>query len=297
MMQRISPKLEHAIDARNHLGETPIWSQAEGALYWTNVEEPHEIQRWDARTGEIKRWPMPERVGGFVMKKSGGAVVALASGLFDLDFKTGALSLRVASTLPSHLALHETGCDPSGRLWVGSLNHNMSLHNLNPGGGVMHRLEGDKLIPVFEGFSVANGLAFSPDGRRLYFSDSPTARCDVWDLDPATGALSNQRTFFELAPGDGFVDGSTVDSEGGYWATMVSVGKLRRYTPDGKLDLIVDLPFENPTKVAFGGEGLETLFVTSTADSFSGAPISELNGGVFTFKPGVKGYPEPMIAA
>jgi sugar lactone lactonase YvrE len=296
-MKKISPKVELTIDVRNHCGETPIWSQAEQALYWTNVDEPGEIQRWDARTGAIKRWPMPERVGGIVMKKGGGALVALASGLFDLDFASGTLTKRVASPLRSdEVALHETALDPSGRLWVGGFDRRMSPEDMAPGGGSLFRLDGTTLVPMFGGVSCANGMAFSPDGRRLYFSDSPTARCEVWDVDPATGSLSNRRTFFQLQPGEGFVDGATCDREGGYWATLVWGGKLRRYLPDGTVDVEIELPFRNPTKVLFGGEGYETLFVTSMADVVGDAPITELDGGVFTLKPGVAGYPEPVFA-
>jgi sugar lactone lactonase YvrE len=240
---------------------------------------------------------MPERNGGFVFKASGGALVVLASGLFDFDFATGALTRRLSSPLPEHVALHECACDRAGRFWVGSINRRVGEGgNFTPGGGKFFRLDGDRLTSVVEDITCANGLAFSPDGRRLYLTDSPTGRCEVWDLDPATGEASNRRTFFELSPGEGFVDGATVDAEGGYWATIVYGGALRRYTPDGKLDVEVRLPFENPTKVAFGGEGLDTLYVTTTAEALGDLKVSKLNGGVFAFKPGVAGCPEPLFA-
>jgi len=294
-MRQITPKLKLACEAKNHLGEAPAWSAEESALYWINCEHPAELLRWDAKSEAVRRWPMPERIGGFVLKRSGGALVVLASGLFDLDFGTGKLSLRVRSPLPSHVALHECACDRNGRFWVGSIDRRVGPGNLHPRGGSFFRLDGTELTPVMDGISCANGLAFSPDGDSLYFTDSPTSRCERWSLDPRTGAIGDRQTFFELAPGEGFVDGATVDREGGYWASIVYGSALRRYLPDGTLDLEVKLPFENPTKVAFGGDCLEMLYITTTVEGIGGN-CSPLNGGLFAFEPGVSGVPESCLA-
>lgn len=290
-MKTITPTIELVFDARNHLGETPVWSEAEGVLYWVNCEEPPELLRWDPRSGELRRWPMPERIGGFVLKKGGDVLVVLSSGLFDFSFATGELTLRLASPLSDAYSLHECVCDPTGRFWVGSIFNAIGPGNLNPGGGALFRLEGDRLVPVIEDISCANGLAFSPDGHTLYFTDSPTAVCHRWDVDPASGRISNRRPLIELGPGEGFVDGCTVDSEGGYWATLVFAGALRRYRADGTADLEIKLPFLNPTKLAFGGPDMDTLYITSMAEAEPGR-----GGGLFAFKPGVKGIADPLFA-
>ena len=282
-----------ALDAKNHLGETPVWSAAEQALYWVNCEEPPELLRWHPASGAVKRWPMPKRIGGFVLKQGGGALVVLADGLYDLDFGTGALDLRVPSPLAKGVSLHECVCDPTGRFWVGAINDAIGPGNLLPGGGALFRLDRDTLVPVIEGVSCANGLAFAPDGRTLHFSDSPTGRCDRWDIDPATGAIANRRPLFELAPGEGFVDGATVDAEGGYWATIVYTGGLRRYRADGSLDREIRLPFLNPTMVCFGGDALDTLFVTTLSEG-AGAERGR-DGGLFAFRPGVRGMPATLF--
>lgn len=150
---------------------------------------------------------------------------------------------------------------------------------------------------MIEGIAVANGLAFSPDGRTLYISDSPTRRVDAYDLDPASGAVSNRRTFIQLVEGEGFVDGATVDSEGGYWLANVGAGALRRYRPDGSLDRIVQLPFSNPTKPAFGGPDLKTLYVTSTCMAMASTmePTAP-NGGIYALNPGETGIAEADFA-
>jgi L-arabinonolactonase len=290
-MKSIEPKIDLALDAQNHLGETPVWSVAEQALYWVNCEHEPKLQRWSPTTGERTEWAMPERIGGFVFKKAGGLLVTLASGLFDFDPATGELTKRVSSPLPDNISLHECKVDPTGRFWTGSINNAIGPGNLNPGGGALMRLEGDTLVPVIEGISCANGLAFSPDGTKLYFTDSPTAKTHVYDLDPKTGAISNQRLLIDLGPGEGFVDGAGMDAEGGYWPTMVYTGALRRYTADGSWEQEIKLPFRNPTMCTFGGADLDTLYITSMGEGGN-----EHDGGLYAWKPGVKGLPEPLLA-
>ena len=120
---------------------------------------------------------------------------------------------------------------------------------------------------------------------------------EAFDLDPESGALSNRRTFLTLPREEGFCDGATVDSEGGYWLAAVGAGALRRYLPDGTLDRIVTLPFSNPTKPAFGGPDMATIYVTSTKMAINtDAPGFSNNGGIFAFQPGVRGIAETDFA-
>ena len=292
-MKLIAPKLELVIDADNYLGETPIWAPTEQALYWVNCEQEPELHRWDARSGARRVWPMPQRIGGFVLKDGGGALVVLADGLYDADLESGALSLRVKSPLV-HAALHECHCDRQGRFWVGSIDHRISALDMRPGGGGFFRLDDDRLTQVFDGVSCSNGLAFSPDGRTLYHSDSPTAIVHAWDLDPDSGAVSNEREFFRLGEGEGLCDGATVDAESGYWAALVFGSRLRRYLPDGTLDIEVKLPFNAPTKLAFGGSDLGTLYITTNKMRPEGQGTKML-GGVYAFRPGFQGLSEPTL--
>lgn len=294
-MNKIAPKIELVLDIANHVGETPVWSEKEKALYWINCEHEPELLRWDPKSGAVKRWPMPERIGGFVFKKTGGAMITLKTGLYDFDFNTAKLALRVPTPLPDHVALHECMCDPTGRFWVGAIDQRVGPGNLHPQGGTFFRLEGNELIPMVDKITCANGLGFSPDGRTLYLADSTTARCDQWDLDPKTGAISNRRTFFQLEPGVGFLDGATVDKAGGYWATLVYGSKLRRYLPDGTIDREVALPVENPTKVAFGGDNMATLYVTTSNMPLGDQKLSPHSGGIFAFTPEVGGIPDAFL--
>ena len=281
------------LDAGNHLGETPIWSAEEQALWWVNCEGPAELHRLAPDTGDHHVWPMPARIGGFVPRAGGGLLVALANGLYDFDAGTGALALRVAAGLPPHIKLHECHCDRQGRFWIGSYDHRFPADR-DARGGAFFRLDGDRLTPVVPGMTVANGLAFSPDGRTMYLADSPRRLVEAFDLDPASGELSARRPFVALTPDDaGHLDGATVDAEGGYWLAMVGGAELRRYGPDGTLDRRVPLPFSNPTKPAFGGADLATLYVTSTRLAINpDRPGFDANGGLFALEPGERGVAE-----
>ena len=286
-----------AFDAGNYLGETPVWSVAEQALWWVNCEDEPELHRWHPGTGAHAFWPMPQRIGGFAHKPDGSVLVALYDGLYDFNPDSGELAFRVPSPFPLHVALHESAVDRQGRLWIGGFDRNFPADRAANGAAIC-RLAGDRLVPVITGISVANALAFSPDGRTLYVSDSPKRTVEAYDLDPATGDVSNRRTFLALGEGEGFVDGAAVDSEGGYWLANVAAGALRRYLPDGTLDRIVPLPFSNPTKLAFGGSDLATAYVTSTqsvAACFS--EPSQPNGPVYAVQTGFTGIAEPVLAA
>jgi L-arabinonolactonase len=283
-----------ALDADDHLGETPVWSVAEQALYWVNCEEPPRLRRWHPASGATKSWPMPERIGGFVLRAKGSPVVTIASGAYDLDLDSGELTLRAKSPVDPAVRLHESGCDRSGRLWVGGYDGRLSFDNRDARGAALCRLEGRKLIPVVPNMGLTNALAFSPDGKTIYFCDSTERVVRQADLDQATGALGNIRVFIELHDGE-FIDGAAIDVEGGYWAAMVLTGEVRRYRPDGTVDRSIKLPFSDVTKPAFGGPDLRTLYLTSAKLDFPGHQPFGNNGTLYALRPGIAGLAEPLL--
>lgn len=297
-MSDSNTQINCAFEADNYLGETPVWAADESALYWVNCEQPSSLHRWSPETGAHDTWPMPDRIGGLVLKESGGALIVLADGLYDFDPAAGALEKRVASPLPPHVKLHECQCDRQGRFWVGAYDHHFSPTNRDSKGGAVFRLDGDVLTPVIKDVSVSNGMAFSPDGRTMYIADAPTRRVDAYDLDPETGGLSNGREFVQLKDGEGYVDGATVDMDGYYWLAAVGAGQLRRYAPDGTLDQIVQLPCSNPTKPAFGGAELDVIYVTTTKLPIviPGVGGAELNGDLYAVRTGAKGLVDAKLA-
>lgn len=284
-----------ALDAQNHLGESPCWSARDQALWWVNCEHPPELHRWHPETGAHDIWPLPQRIGGFVHKAGGGLLLALADGVYDFDVETSVLTIRAPSPLPPHVKLHECGCDRQGRFWVGAFDHHYPADR-GAAGGSWFRLDGNVLTPVIEGIAVANGLAFSGNGKMLYCADTATRTVEAFDLEPETGILSNRRNFLTLAPGDGHVDGATVDAEGGYWLAVVATGSMRRYRHDGTMDQAITLPCSNPTKPAFGGADMQTLYCTSTKMVIKAdEPGASANGGLFSVRPGFSGIQESLF--
>lgn len=284
--------IQLALDADNFMGETPVWSVAEQALYWVNCEHPPQINRWHPGSGERESWPMQERVGGFVLKQSGGLLVALASGVFDFDPGNSRLELRAPSPLPKFVSLHECQCDRQGRFWVGSIDHRLRDSPVPPEGGALFLLDGDRLVAQVKGISCANGLAFSPDGSVLYLADSPVRWIDRWTLETGSGRTCDRRRFAVIEDGAGFPDGATVDAEGCYWLTLVYHGAIRRYSADGRLLDQLPLPFSNPTKLAFGGPDMRTLFVTTSrmvAKSGAANQGSAWLGGLYQLRTNVAG--------
>lgn len=291
-MNVIEPQLDLVIDADNYLGESPIWSTEEHSLYWVNCENPSQVHRWDSRTGERQQWPVPQRIGGIYLKEGGGLIIVLADGLYEMQLPSGALTRLVSSPL-SQASLHESCCDREGRIWVGSIDHRVGGASDFTPSGSLFRFERGRLLPVVNRISCSNALTFSPDGTTLYHSDSVTGVVKTWSVDRSSGVLSRESDFAQVSPREGYFDGATMDEAGGFWATLVFGGTLRRYKPDKSLDLEVKLPFSNPTKLAFGGPDLGTLFITTTKMSI-GTPLwgEALHGGVYAFRPGYKGLAE-----
>jgi L-arabinonolactonase len=294
----ISGRLSVAAD--DYLGETPVWSTSEQALYWVNCEDPPRLRRWAPGSNDIQSWPMPDRLGGMALRRDGDPIVCAGPAIYNLDKSTGGLSLLARSPFPDYVKLHESCVDRRGRLWVGVFDMRLNPQNFHPGGGALFRLDGDRLIPMVPNFSVANALAFSPDGKVMYFTNATTGVIWAADIDVASGGILGMREFLRMAEGE-IGDGATVDAEGGYWLAMVSHGEVRRYLPDGTLDRTLKTPCSQPTKPAFGGKDLRTMYITSTKLDIAGmvgipeAVRPEPNGGIFELDAGVGGLAEPFF--
>jgi sugar lactone lactonase YvrE len=155
------------------------------------------------------------------------------------------------------------------------------------------------LAPQLQELVVPNGLAFSPDGRTLYLSDSHPSRQLIWafDYDIDSGTPHNRRVFVDMNDHPGRPDGAAVDSHGCYWICAIDAGLVLRFTPQGKLDRALPVPVKKPTMCAFGGPRLDTLFVTSIRPQGIDLADQPLAGGVFALNPGVQGLPEPKARA
>lgn len=282
------------VDGRAILGEGPIWCPVERALYWVDIHAP-ALHRFEPRSGATRRWSLPEDIGSFALRQGGGAVVALRTCLGFLDLDDGHLT-RVCEPEPDrpYNRFNDGKCDRRGRFWSGT----MPIAMREPA-GALYRLDPDLTWHrMLDGITVPNSIAWSPDSRTMYLADTPTRHIFAFDFDLDRGTLGNRRVFATVPEGAGYPDGSTVDAEGGLWNAHWDGWRLTRYAPDGRIDRVLELPVQRPTSCAFGGEGLDVLYVTSasnrlTPDDLRRGPQA---GGLFAADVGVTGLPEPRFA-
>ena len=290
---------ELIVDARNAVGESPVWVPEESALYWVDIPAGG-LQRWSADTGQVATWKTPQMLACIAPHADGGWVAGMESGFFRLhprnDGSLDSEPLAHVGHARADMRLNDGRCDRQGRFWAGSMVLNMGANAAN---GTLYRYSAGQRGPLdsrLSGFIVPNGLGFSPDGRTMYLSDSHPQVQQIWafDYDTETGSPSNRRVFVDMNRHEGRPDGAAVDADGCYWICANDAGLIHRFTPDGRLDRSLSVPVKKPTMCAFGGPRLDTLFVTSIRPGDDHDPQS-LAGGVFALDPGVKGLPEPRF--
>lgn len=290
---------ELIVDARNAVGECPVWVPEENALYWVDIPAGG-LQRWSAETGHVHAWKAPEMLACIARHRDGGWVAGMESGFFHLHpHNDGSLDSNLLAPVEharTDMRLNDGRCDRQGRFWAGSMVLNMGA---NAADGTLYRYSAGQRGPLeaqLSGFIVPNGLGFSPDGRTMYLSDSHPLVQQIWafDYDIDSGTPSNRRLFVDMHQFLGRPDGAAVDAEGCYWICANDAGLIHRFTPDGRLDRSLAVPVKKPSMCAFGGSRLDTLFVTSIRPGDDHDEQS-LAGGVFALNPGVKGLPEPLF--
>ena len=282
------------LDARASLGECPVWAVAERVLYWVDINAP-TLNRFDPATEVNRVMLMPESIGCFALREGGGFVVALRGGLWQAR-EDGSFAAKIADAPfdPAHHRFNDGRCDPQGRLLAGTMNEARDA----PSAGLW-RLDPDgSLAPVLTGLTIANGLAFSPDGSTMYHADTPTRTIRAFDYDPRTGTPANPRVFARFTGEDEHPDGAAVDSEGCYWTALYRGGKVLRLAPSGRVLNAFPVPAMCPTMCAFGGPDLKTLYVTSARQHRSAEELARLpqSGGIFALAVDVPGRHEPAFA-
>ncbi|MFC5522485.1 SMP-30/gluconolactonase/LRE family protein [Polaromonas jejuensis] len=296
-MSRDITKAELVLDARNGTGESPVWLAAEQALYWVDIPA-RKLCRWTPATGQASSWLAPEMLACIApMGTAAGWIAGAESGIFRLqpqaDGGLGFERLAPVSHAMEGMRFNDGRCDRQGRFLAGTMLMNMAAGARV--GCVYSYGKSSELTKLLDGFITPNGMAFSPDGRTMYLSDSHPSVQSVWafDYDIETGTPSNRRLFIDMNPLPGRPDGAAVDADGCYWICGNDAGLVHRFTPDGKLDRSLAVPVKKPAMCAFGGAGLDTLFVTSIRPEGVDLSDQPLAGGVFALRPGVRGLPEP----
>jgi sugar lactone lactonase YvrE len=282
------------LDVKAELGESPLWCTEDRCLYWLDIVGS-TINRFDPRIGTNKVWSLPSVPGCFAFR-NGGAVVAAQDGFYDLEFSTGVIR-RIFD--PVHdtrrFRFNDGKTDRQGRLWVGTVDANMGADNT---GTAYYRFDGRSLVEVITSVGMANGTAFSPNGRTMYRVQTTDRKIFAYDYDPATGTPSRERIFAVVPDDLGMPDGATVDTEAAYWVALTASpegGKagIARYTADGRLDTYIDAPVPLPTMVAFGGPDMSTLFITSgRLQAWMKYKVPDIAGSLFAVETPFRGVPE-----
>lgn len=271
------------------LGEGPAWIGAEAALYFVDITGGR-IHRYDPASGATRTLTVGGRPSFVVPIDGGRILVGRDDCLHPLeDDRLGPPIARLA--MPAHNRMNDATVDPQGRLWFGTMDD----REREPSGAV-HVLDRGALRRAGGACVITNGPAVSPDGHFLYHVDTLARR--IWRFEiGARPVLENGILFAEIDRGDGLPDGVTVDSEGCLWVGLWDGWALRRYDPDGRLMASVSLPCANITKVAFGGDGLRTGFVTTARAGLTGDPLSAqpLAGALFSFEAPAAGLALPGV--
>jgi sugar lactone lactonase YvrE len=297
----------------DQLGESPFWHPEERLLYWVDIQA-RQIRRADPAKGSVESWAMPTEPGCIAPIRGGGLVLALRDGVYRASSWRGPLvpvvrfNHDVATT-----RFNDGKADPEGRFWAGTMYeprdarkaelYSIDMRESNGNGGKpLVQLKAHNAI-------IANGLAWSPDAKTLYWADTPNHVIHSWDWDAEGNVMSRHRVFQQFPgkpdgwqPGQpgygGRPDGAAVDVEGNYWIAMFEGGRLLKFAPDGNLLAEFALPVRCPTMPCFGDADLMTLYVTSARYNRPAEELRDLpqSGCVIAMRVDVPGLPVNFVS-
>lgn len=291
----LSSKVDCVSEHHSLLGEGPMWSPRDSALYWVDILTP-AIHRFDTSKGADKEIKLGTMVSLVIPKATGGLLVATPGGI--MTFDEGSKRLRPLchpeSDRPGN-RYNDGKCDRMGRLWVGSLDMATAANR-----GNLFRVDADgQWKKMDSGFTVSNGMGWSPDNRQMYFTDSTRRTIYAYDFDLRAGEIANRRPLITFDATDGTPDGLTVDADGCIWVAVWDAWRISRFSPEGEEMQRIMMPVPRPTSCCFGGDNLDTLYVTSASVRLSAEVLHKapLSGSLFSIQiPGVHGLPETTFA-
>ena len=274
------------------LGEGPFWSAAENALWFVDIAS-NRIHRFDHALGMGRSWPAPGKVS-FILPRMGKDFIIGLPGSLAL-FEPGSGSVKIIATVEEDKPrnrLNDACVDARGRLWFGTMDVDEREAT-----GALYRWDGQARPSLQDsGYIISNGPAFSPDGRYFYMTNTLARTIYRFEV-TEDGQLRGKSAFIVLGPDMGFPDGTTVDAEGCLWIALYGGWAVQRYSPEGKYLEAVRIPCANVTKLAFGGSGMTTAFVTTARQGLRPQDILEqpLAGGLFRFETQVPGLATASI--
>ncbi len=277
------------------LGESPLWSVEQQALYWVDIRNPI-VHYFEPVTGVRKKWHVQTEIGSIGFAKNNKLVAGTRMGFAYIDLGDGSyeeLADPEGDGRKNSVRMNDGKVDRAGRFWCGTMEDPGfgefgSLYRFDPDHSV-HRMEG----PV----RISNALCWNPDNTIMYFADSLKKTVWMYDFDLQTGEIENRRKFITVTEGDGLPDGATVDAEGFVWIAHMRGGKVKRYDPSGREEREIKFPASLTSCPAFGGAGLSTLYVTTASSLFDAEDFAQEPdaGSLFAVETDVKGIPEPVF--
>jgi sugar lactone lactonase YvrE len=290
------PTVRVLLDLPMQLGECPVWSAEECALYWIDIAG-QAVHRFSIAHSEHRFWKLPSEPGAIARSANGGLIVAMRTGLVLMDTNSGTMTNVAPPPYdPSVSRFNDGRCDAAGRFWTGSL-----YEPKDKPAGDLYCVERGHIRRIGNPVTVSNGVAFSPDNQTLYHADTTAHRITAYDFDLTTGTISSPRLFMQFSADrssgyGGRPDGAAVDSEGAYWCAMYEGGKLVRICPQGRILQEISLPVRCPTMPAFGGHDMRTLFITSARHNRSEEELKThpLSGCVLSIRVDVAGRSDPV---
>tara|TARA_R110002072_G_scaffold60051_58_gene152771 strand:+ start:5629 stop:6507 length:879 start_codon:yes stop_codon:yes gene_type:complete len=279
------------------LGESPVWSVAEQALYWVDIRNPM-IYRLDPASGDVRNWRVQTEIGSIGLAGEGRLIAGTRMGIAYIGLDDNSfeeLADPEGDGRMNAVRMNDGKVDRQGRFWCGGMD--------DPGYAEvasLYRFDHDHSIHRMAGpVTISNALCWSPDNTIMYFADSRKRTMWAYDFDAVSGAIENRRVFLEVADGEGVPDGATVDSEGFVWVAHMRGGKVKRYDPAGKAEREIAFPVSLTSCPAFGGPDLRTLYVTTASSKFEPADFEREPdaGSLFAVETDVTGLPEPVFGA
>lgn len=284
-------KADLLLDSKASLGEGALWNKKTQELYWIDIENGI-LHIYNPKNQQDKAIKLGQRVGTVVPTEDGNALVALEDGIYEIDLKTEKLKLRTkrpASELADN-RFNDGKCDPAGRLWVGT----MSMKGV-PKAGNLYLFDNEgKLTKKYDSVTVSNGVVWSLDSTKMYYIDTPTKEVKEFAYNNTTGEVSMTKVVVMIPDGMGYPDGMTIDSEGMLWIGMWEGFAVTRWNPNnGELLMKIDVPVSRVTSCAFGGENLDTLYITTASIGASEDELKQYpnSGSLFVVKTGHTGVP------
>jgi sugar lactone lactonase YvrE len=290
--ERAIVKAELAQDSRAMLGEGPVWDHRSGRLHWVDIRSGL-VHRFAPADGSDLVIDVGQPVSAVGLGEGGGLILAIRDGfgLVSPGSDRAVDVIEVEKDLAGH-RMNDGRCDAAGRFWAGTMADRWEDA---PGAGSLYRVDGTSgalvATKVLGAITVANGIDWTPDGRHMYYVDSPSQQVDIFDFDVETGTLRNRAVFAAVPAAEGMPDGLVVDADGGVWVALIGAGRIRRYSPSGRIDQEIGLPVTLVTSAAFGGPDLADLYITTARHRLTAAERERQPhaGSLFCCRPGPVG--------